>query len=135
MHGEDLTPALETSLAWYYLLVTVLNIGAAAHWVYWSRGQKLLPFENALVAVFGALYGVLLLGWAIGFPSLVLYAIGTAANGVGLFVVLPASIYQKVRAGTVWCVFAGLFQALGWLYALNVGPAMPLALRDAIDKI
>src|SRR2546426_3080672 len=121
MHGPDLTPDVLTGLAWFYLLITLLNLGAAAHWVYWSRGQKLLPFEQVLAAIFLAGYGLLALGWLFGLPSIALYVIATLANIIALVITTPASIYQKVRAGAVWCGCAAVFQILGVLYAFG-GP-------------
>jgi hypothetical protein len=136
MHGFDLTPEVQTGLAWYYLLVALMNIGAAAHWVFWSRGQKLLAMEQYLVTASGTLYGILALGWLFGLgeaPFPVLYLIGAVANFVALGVTLPAAIYQGVMAGTIWSACAILFQILGLFYAFDVGPVMPLWLRDVID--
>ena len=135
MHGLDLTPEVQTGLAWFYLLCAVFNIGAAAHWTFWSRGQKFLPFEQMMVAAFGAGYGVLAVGALFHLPAIALFWIGTVANAIALFVVLPASVFQKVRAGVVWSVWAIVFQVLGLLYAHQIGPGMPIAFREAVDSV
>jgi hypothetical protein len=133
MHGHDITPEVQTGLAWFYLLCAVFNIGAAAHWTFWSRGQKFLPFEQMMVTAFGAGYGVLAAGALFGLPAIALFWIGTVANAIALFVVLPASIFQKVLAGVVWSVCAIVFQVLGILNAHHIGPTMPTALKETVD--
>ncbi len=135
MHGPDLTPNVQTGLAWFCLLVALLNIGAAAHWTFWSRGQRFLKFEQALLAAIGGAWGLLTLAKLAGAPALVVYLIGVAANVLGLVVVLPASIYQKVRSGAVWSVFAIFFQAFGLLYALEHGPKIPTGLKEIADSL
>ncbi len=142
MHDLDLTPAVQTGLAWYCLLVALLNIGAAAHWTFWSRGQKLLGWESVLVGVFAAGYGLLALGWLFGLASRplgalqgiqALYLIAVASNVVAIVLVLAASLYQKVRGAVVWSACAIVFQLLGLLYAFHRGPVMPQGIRDGID--
>src|SRR3989304_6229419 len=110
MHALDLTPEVQTGLAWYYLIVTLLNVGAAAHWTFWSRGQKMLWFESAMTAGCGILYAILTVAWLAGLPTLVLYMIGAIANALALAVVLPAALYQKVWAGVAWGLCAVLLQ-------------------------
>jgi Cytochrome b(C-terminal)/b6/petD len=134
MYGPALTPAVETGLAWFFLLCALLNIGAAAHWVFWSRGRKLFKFEQTLLIAFAAGYALLLLGkWPFHLPIVALYWIGVISNALALFIVLPPSIYKKVTAGLVWGVCAIAFQLLGLLYISGFGFAMPSAIKDAID--
>jgi hypothetical protein len=133
MHEEVLTTSVQTGLAWFCLLAALLNIGAAAHWTFWSRGQRFLGFEQALAAAMGVAYGVIAIAKMAGAPPIAVYMIGVVGNALGLVVVLPASVYQKVRAGLVWSLCAIGFQILGVLYALNRGPAMPLVLKETAD--
>ena len=134
MYGENLTPAVQTGLAWFYLLLALLNLGAAAHWTFWSRGQKLLGWEQAAVGLFGGLWGVLTLGWLFGLPSLALYLIGTVANVAAWVVVLPASVYHRIYAAVCWGIFALVFQLLGLLYAFGVRLEMSEGLKHSIDQ-
>lgn len=136
MHGPDLTPEVQTGLAWFYLLCALLNIGAAAWWTFWSRGAAFVKFEQVLISAFVAGYGLLVLAaWPFGLPTVALYWIGTLSNALALAVVLPASIYKKVTAGVVWSGCAIGFQLLGLLYAHHSGLVMPSGLRETMDKL
>ncbi len=135
MHGIDLSPEVQTGLAWYYLIAALLNVGAAAQWTIWGRDRKLQPVEQMLVLAFGAGYGLVAIAWLFELPALALFWIATAANALAIVVTLKASVTEKVTAGVVWSVCAGLLQVLGLLYAHNRGPAMPDGLKEFIDSI
>src|SRR5262245_24520157 len=110
MHGHDLTYDVQTGLAWYFLLCALLNIGAAVHWTFWSRGRAFLKFEQMLLAGCAAGYGLTLIGaWPLHLPKLALFWIATLANVLALLVVLPASVYKKVTGGIAWSGCAIVF--------------------------
>src|SRR5262245_32522704 len=131
MYGPNLTPEVQTGLAWFFLLCALLNLGAAAHWTFWSRGQKLVKFEQTLLIAFIAGYSLLTVAvWPFHLPVIAVYWIGAISNAIALFLLLPASIYQKVTAGIAWCCCAIAFQLLGLLYAHGAGVAMPTAFKN-----
>ena len=58
MHKADLNQAVQTGLAWYYLLCAVLNVGAALYWVFWGRGKAMLAFEEKALLGVGLGFGL-----------------------------------------------------------------------------
>jgi hypothetical protein len=136
MHAHDLTSEVQTGLAWFYLLCALLNVVAAIHWTFWSRGHALVKFEQGLLLAFLGGYGLATLAlWPFHMPPVVIFWIATLANAAALFAVLPASVYKKVPGGTAWCICAIVFQLIGLLYVHGVGPRAPTGLKEVVDGL
>jgi len=133
--GPDLTVEVQYGLAWYYCLLAVANLLAAAWWTFWGRGQDMLWWEKIVAAAAACIASVAGWGWPIGVPAAVRYFAVTSGVFMLLMTVLAAALYRHAYWGASYCFLAGFFQILGVLYFVESGPVMPVSLRDAIDSV